>query len=314
MTDYILILSSLYDFSTDLVAQRLEEAGANYIRLNKEQLKDCDLHFNPVERTLKINSDFFEGCIDRVKSVWFRQPVFLRNTPGKAISIEEQLSLSQWNAFLRGLMAYDDSYWMNFPQSTYAAESKPYQLMVAKRIGFHVPETVMSNGFGFEHLRCDEFVIKSIDTVFLREDDHCYFAYTTMLDRESFSHDITRNAPISFQEYIADKTDLRVTVVRDKVFPVTVTDRGKAIPGDWRLTEKEALEYDDVEFPPGLAGLCIQYLKELGLEYGAFDFAFAHGKYYFIEMNPTGEWGWLSTPGRRIDVAIAEALLEGHEK
>lgn len=135
-----------------------------------------------------------------------------------------------------------------------------------------------------------------------------------MLDRESFSHDITRSAPISFQEYIADKIDLRVTVVRDKVFPVTVTDRGKAIPGDWRLTEKEALEYDDVEFPPGLADLCIQYLKELGLEYGAFDFAFAHGKYYFIEMNPTGEWGWLSTPRRRIDVAIAEALLEGHEK
>jgi hypothetical protein len=311
MKYYIVILSSLYDFSTDLVAQRLEEAGAKYIRLNKEQFKDYDLHFNPVERTLKIKTDFFDGCIDRVRSVWFRQPVFLRNTSGKAISIDEQLSQSQWNAFLRGFMVYNDSYWMNFPQSTYAAESKPYQLMVASKLGFEVPETIISNGLGFEHMKNDEFVVKSIDTVFLTEDDHCYFAYTTKIDKDSLSLDITRSAPISFQEHIERKLDLRFTIIRDKLFSVAVTNMGSGIQGDWRLTNKATLKYNDFDCPPSLASRCFRYLKELGLEYGALDFALAHGKYYFIEINPTGEWGWLSTPERKIDVAIAEALIKG---
>lgn len=41
--NYVLILSSMYDFSTDLVVQRLENNGDNFIRLNKEQLSDYEI-------------------------------------------------------------------------------------------------------------------------------------------------------------------------------------------------------------------------------------------------------------------------------
>lgn len=43
MKNYVLILSSMYDFSTDLVVQRLENNGDNFIRLNKEQLSDYEI-------------------------------------------------------------------------------------------------------------------------------------------------------------------------------------------------------------------------------------------------------------------------------
>lgn len=45
MKNYVLILSSMYDFSTDLVVQRLENNGDNFIRLNKEQLSDYEIFF-----------------------------------------------------------------------------------------------------------------------------------------------------------------------------------------------------------------------------------------------------------------------------
>ena len=49
-----------------------------------------------------------------------------------------------------------------------------------------------------------------------------------------------------------------------------------------------------------------------GLVFGAIDLALQDGKYYFLEINPTGEWGWLvDQAGLPIDEAIAEALLEG---
>lgn len=313
MNDYILILSSVYDFSVDLVIQRLEKAKHNYIRLNKEHFNLYEISLNPIDKTLTINGNGLSVCIATIKSVWYRQPVFLRNTPGKIIDINDQLSKSQWNAFLRGLMVFDNAFWMNWPQSTYAAESKPYQLMLASKMGFTVPQTIISNGLGFKHLCSDKFIIKSLDTVLLRENNDCYFTYTSNATPDDFSLNNTKDAPITFQEYIEDKLDIRVTVIRDKVFSVSITKNGNPIDNDWRTTEKIHLEYNDIRLPDEVNDMCISYVKTLGLNYGAIDFIKSHDRFVFIEINPTGEWGWLANEERQIDEEIANALILGND-
>ncbi len=310
MKNYILILSSMYDFSTDLVVQRLENNGDAFIRLNKEQLSDYEIFLDPVNATLRVKGVYVDVETSNIKSVWFRQPVFLRNTPGRTIDINEQLSLSQWNAFLRGLMVFDKAYWMNWPQATYAAESKPYQLMTAKKMGFSVPQTIISNALGFDRLPSTNFIIKSMDTVLLKENDDCYFTYTSKANPEDFSLDKTRQAPITFQEYIENKLDIRVTVVGSKVYAVAIKSNGNAISDDWRTLKKDDLEYVDIELPVRIKKLCIDYVKFLGLNYGAIDFIKTKDEYIFIEINPTGEWGWLSNDKREIDYDIAKKLSE----
>ncbi|MDK9356049.1 MULTISPECIES: hypothetical protein [Lelliottia] len=312
MKNYVLILSSMYDFSTDLVVQRLENNGDAFIRLNKEQLSDYEIFLDPVNTILRVKGEYVDVETSNVKSVWFRQPVFLRNTPGRSIDINEQLSLSQWNAFLRGLMVFDKAYWMNWPQATYAAESKPYQLMIAKKMGFSVPQTIISNSLGFERLPSTNFIIKSMDTVLLKENDDCYFTYTSKANPEDFSLDKTKQAPITFQEYIEDKLDIRVTIVGSKVYAVAIKSNGNAISDDWRTVKKEDLEYVDIELPVMIKKLCIEYVKFLGLNYGAIDFIKTKDEYIFIEINPTGEWGWLSNDKREIDYAIAKKLSEAN--
>ncbi|MDM7010599.1 ATP-grasp domain-containing protein, partial [Klebsiella michiganensis] len=288
MKNYVLILSSMYDFSTDLVVQRLENNGDNFIRLNKEQLSDYEIFLDPINTILRVKGEYVDVETSNVKSVWFRQPVFLRNTPGRSIDINEQLSLSQWNAFLRGLMVFDKAYWMNWPQATYAAESKPYQLMIAKKIGFSVPQTIISNSLGFEKLPSTKFIIKSMDTVLLKENDDCYFTYTSKANPADFTLDKTKQAPITFQEYIEDKLDIRVTIVGSKVYAVAIKSNGNAISDDWRTLKKEDLEYIDIELPVRIKKLCIEYVKLLGLNYGAIDFIKTKDVYIFIEINPTG--------------------------
>lgn len=312
MKNYVLILSSMYDFSTDLVVQRLENNGDNFIRLNKEQLSDYEIFLDPINTILRVKGEYVDVETSNVKSVWFRQPVFLRNTPGRSIDINEQLSLSQWNAFLRGLMVFDKAYWMNWPQATYAAESKPYQLMIAKNIGFSVPQTIISNSLGFEKLPSTKFIIKSMDTVLLKENDDCYFTYTSKANPEDFTLDKTKQAPITFQEYIEDKLDIRVTIVGSKVYAVAIKSNGNAISDDWRTLKKEDLEYIDIELPVRIKKLCIEYVKLLGLNYGAIDFIKTKDEYIFIEINPTGEWGWLSNDKREIDYDIAKKLSEAN--
>lgn len=312
MKNYILILSSMYDFSTDLVVQRLENNGDAFIRLNKEQLSDYEIFLDPINTFLRVKGEYVDIETSNVKSVWFRQPIFLRNTPGRSIDINEQLSLSQWNAFLRGLMVFDKAYWMNWPQATYAAESKPYQLMIAKKIGFSVPQTIISNSLGFERLPSTKFIIKSMDTVLLKENDDCYFTYTSKANPEDFTLDKTKQAPITFQEYIEDKLDIRVTIVGSKVYAVAIKSNGNAISDDWRTLKKGNLEYVDIELPVRIKKLCIEYVKLLGLNYGAIDFIKTKDEYIFIEINPTGEWGWLSNDKREIDYDIAKKLSEAN--
>lgn len=312
MKNYVLILSSMYDFSTDLVVQRLENNGDNFIRLNKEQLSDYEIFLDPINTILRVKGEYVDVETSNVKSVWFRQPVFLRNTPGRSIDINEQLSLSQWNAFLRGLMVFDKAYWMNWPQATYASESKPYQLMIAKKIGFSVPQTIISNSLGFEKLPSTKFIIKSMDTVLLKENDDCYFTYTSKANPADFTLDKTKQAPITFQEYIEDKLDIRVTIVGSKVYAVAIKSNGNAISDDWRTLKKEDLEYIDIELPVRIKKLCIEYVKLLGLNYGAIDFIKTKDEYIFIEINPTGEWGWLSNDKREIDYDIAKKLSEAN--
>jgi len=101
----VLIVSSLYDFSTDLVVQELEKRGVNYFRLNRED-------FTNYRSTIDIENKLLEVIVNGVsykvtsatKSIFYRQPVFLRNTPSNSLTIDEQLSRSQWMGFLRSLV------------------------------------------------------------------------------------------------------------------------------------------------------------------------------------------------------------------
>ena len=52
-------------------------------------------------------------------------------------------------------------------------------------------------------------------------------------------------------------------------------------------------------------------MKEaLGLSFAAVDLVETPDGTYFIEVNPTGEWGWLCNSNRKIDLAIASWLSD----
>jgi glutathione synthase/RimK-type ligase-like ATP-grasp enzyme len=305
----ILILSSIFDFSVDLVTQNLEKRELRYLRLNKENLSEYRITVIPDEILMKI--ECAEGTFivdDNVHSVWFRQPIFLRNTPGETLTVKEQLVRSQWMAFLRSLSIFKNAAWMNWPESTYLAETKAFQLMQAHKLGFRIPKTKIGNNvkefIGFNQ----DVIIKSLDTVLLREGDDCLFTYSTIESPNNFRDEEVYEAPLTVQEYISHKTDIRVTVVGNKLFAVKITSEGAGIKEDWRVLNKDKLEYTDIDLPDEINNLCFQLVKKLGLNFGAIDLIESHGKYIFIEINPTGEWGWINTPERRIDTCIADWL------
>jgi len=309
MKPAVLILTSIFDFSADLVALRLKKNGVSFLRINKEHVHDYRFSLSPTEPLLTIESRSEEQLgawsVDTaVKSVWFRQPVFLRNTPPTPLSIDEQLTRSQWSAFFRSLSVFDHAAWMNWPQATYLAESKPYQLLAAHRCGFKTPNTNVGNIASNKHE--EPAIIKSLDTVLLREGNDCLFTYSTFADELSDAE--SASAPFVTQEYIYNKVDIRVTIIGEILYAVRILSDGDPVAGDWRITPKELLQYADTVLPESVATSCMALVRKLGLEFAAIDLLEREDEYYFLEVNPTGEWGWLNGTERPFDALIADWL------
>lgn len=179
----VLVLAGLYDFSADLVVAQLEEMGTTCVRINREELTNCRLSIDPLSPALLLRRDGVQISIAprSLGAIWYRQPIFLRNTPAVGLSPAEQLGRSQRAAFLRSFMVFSEVAWMNHPQATYAAECKPYQVLIAQQCGFKVPATLVTNDA--EIVResfSGPLVVKSLDTVLLMEGEDCLFTYTTI--------------------------------------------------------------------------------------------------------------------------------------
>lgn len=314
MTSHVLILSSIYDFSTDLVALRLESAGVPYLRLNREEFANQHLTLDPLVPEIRVNGSGGDRIVGpSLTSVFFRQPVFLRNAPSVALTPAEQLARSQWMAFLRGLCVFAGTAWMNAPTATYLAESKPYQLAIAAQCGFNVPKTVVTNDAArIRQVFPGPLVVKSLDTVLLRDGEDCLFTYTTLNPESDLSDRTVQAVPLLAQQLLNSKTDLRVTVVGRKVFAVRILSQGRGIHGDWRTVPREDVEFRSFDLGSKLARCCRLLTARLGLSFAAIDLVETPEGPFFIEVNPTGEWGWLSSPQQPIDSAIAAWLGQPH--
>ena len=307
-----LVISSSIDYSTDYVYLELEARGVPYFRINRDQLLEYKITLDVDREAMAFEvagrSYSFSNAVGN--SVFFRAPTFLR-TCGKPYSLEEQVYHTQWGAFLRNLVLFDSVTWVNNPADTYLAESKLYQLHVARMVGLAIPRTLATNS-GKIPLDADMYAVKSIDTAHFATSDLEYFAYTSAVPREELEESDLSLAPFCVQEYLHGKVDMRVAYINGKLFPFEIRSNGEGIEGDWRKTRKEDLQYVPVKLPAGISEKLCALMRELRLKYGGIDLARCGDAYYFIEANPTGEWCWLQeSTGVRICPSIVDALMGG---
>lgn len=302
-----LIVSNSFDYTSDYIAIELEKREASYIRINYDQLHEIKYAYS-IDDGLNIAFDKDEKFFlakDGIKSVFFRAPVFIRSN--KAYSLETQLRRSQASAFIRNLIVFEKAKWINHPVSIYKAENKMYQLEIAHKCGLKIPTTYIGN-YCLNNIDENKmYAVKSLDTALFFDGKQEYFTYTTIMPGLELMKASLADAPLIVQDCIEDKIDIRVTYIAGKVFPAAITNKGEKIEGDWRKTPKQNLMYSSCVLPQGLIEALVKLMEDLGLSFGGIDLAFSKGDYYFIEVNPTGEWGWLlKTAG----FPIAETIVD----
>ncbi len=295
MPPEVLVLTTRLDFASDYVTAELAERNIPFLRLNSEDLPRLELGWRPSDPSLLVRSEDIQETLvgPGLQAVLVRRPTYLRSPPGTA---EQALAAHHWLTFLHGLQSFTGLHWMNHPASDFVAENKMVQLRVAAEIGFRIPNTTVTNsaGMALHDLRhITDFAIKGLDTVLWREGESQFFCYTEMLDRANVQGLDLSALPTIVQERLWPKTDVRVTVVGDRLWAATITDRHEPIDVDWR-TLKHRATYREHRLPDPVRLQCLEVTRRLGLCFAAIDLVQYRNEYVFLELNPVGEWGWLA--------------------
>ncbi|HVX01902.1 MAG TPA: hypothetical protein VHA09_01995, partial [Nitrososphaera sp.] len=119
-------------------------------------------------------------------------------------------------------------------------------------------------------------------------------------------------APCILQKRLQKKSDIRVTVVGERVFAAEIDspDVG-AYWDDWHRCSQQEITIRAManKLPELLEDQCIRIVKALGLRYGAIDFIRNEidNSLTFLEVNPTGDWIWIE---RRTNQEITRAVAD----
>jgi hypothetical protein len=160
-------------------------------------------------------------------------------------------------------------------------KGKIVQLFTAKQY-FNVPNWSIKLNYRLNNGLC---VVKSLSSELTNENK---VLYTTKIQVEL----LDEKYPWYIQDFIEAKYDVTVVFINGKLFAYELERKDNLV--DWRKEiniEKQNWLVHNLE--KGIQEKILMYMNELGLKFGRLDFLYDNGKYYFLEVNPNGQWAWL---------------------
>lgn len=309
----ILLATNKRDVTTDFIVREMERRAIPFFRLNAEDIGEYQIEMQDGDPArLRLERHGRTINLSDVQAAYYRRPQPPRFY-GHRPSVAEYLQ-AEWSAVLRTLWNALDGRWLNCPFAILRAEDKPRQLSLARRSGFQIPATYVTNDhdsavvFTARHA-C---VAKPLRHALIDEGEAGKVIFTSRVDRIS-RDDVAsiEMAPVIFQQEIPKACDVRVIVVDNHVFATGIySQEWDETRIDWRKGVRTDLEHRTVTLPSAVQSACVSVTKALGLRYSAIDLVEdPNGAHWFLEANPNGQWAWIEQrTGARISSAIVEAF------
>lgn len=301
----VLVLTEMGDLAADLIVLELRRRGVPYHRLNTDLFPDAlEISYNPSDASITFESATGKFCSQEVGASWCRHSITSIH-PDPYVDREAK-------TFLSALWQQVHWFWVNAPSAVATASNKLWQLKTASEIGFEIPVTIVTNrlrevqrAFG-----TGPIVVKTVGGAAIEYRGTRHHLFSQLLELQQITSDEVKAAPCIFQEPVKPGVDVRVTVAGDTVFGTDIDVPEDAL--DWRGVPPEAVRYRARELPQEVIQHCLALCRAVGLTYGAFDFVRQPGdRYVFLEINPSGQWGWIEhATGQPITAAIVDVLVQ----
>ena len=296
--------------------------GFNYARVNLEDVPDNLAATvgiegdNPLSMLLTIGGRPID--YDAIRVVLYRNFRIVGSRLA-AEALPQRVAARQWHQLLMSLARRTSSRWINDPIASETASDRVGQLVLARRLGFRVPDSMVTNDPDaldrFYERHHGDIVVKSLHH---HRHEHNgvvsdFFTRQVTADDLSATSDI-RCAPLMFQAREPHTRELRVTVVGDRTLAVELDLSAAGSVTDLHETDLGRLPKKHVGLARRISEACVEMRAQLGLVYAAVDFIIDdEDQLVFLEVNPAGDWGWVEhqsgAPITDAVVAQIEALL-----
>lgn len=273
--------------------------------------------FNPSEFSEKSEITYtWNGCnydinwkensLSNIDVVWYRKPILLKPEHMHVPSKYREFAYAAYKKSVTAIYGLlGSSYWVSPYFAIQKANNKLYQHELAAANGFKIPDTIVtSNPIEARQffLKYGDIITKPLDQEFVNESGHTSAFYTTLISKDSNPNfEGLRVSPAIFQQSLYKSIDIRVTVVGENVYACEIRKIGEMDSAvDWRTGNLSTnVRYSiHSDFPDQLRKACVDMVKSLDLKYGAFDFMLnEYGDYWFLEINPNGQWGFVEIEG-----------------
>jgi hypothetical protein len=306
-----LLVTNKRDLTADLIVLELKRRELPTVRLNTEDLADGLVEIEPTNSKWRLQLGDWACTETDVRAAYFRRPEPIK-LPDSVREDCRPYCAMEWQSALEGLYFALDGKWLNAPHHIFAAENKVKQLALATRLGFRVPATLVTNNPRAAKDFCtDRSVVgKPLRQALLHLDGAESVVFTTRVhvDDATDPRSVTAT-PLIAQEEIPKRFDVRVTVVGERVFAATIDSQlFPETQVDWRRSSRADLQHQTHSLPNSLETMCVSLTRALGLRFGAIDLVLdTSGEYWFLEINPNGQWGWIEI---RTGHPIANAIVD----
>jgi len=307
----ILILGSPEDPHILNVCEHLRARRGEFFVINSQDFPSSDsAALTIAEHELSLDYSTSRGKVNfkDVRAVWYRRLLLPSLHAGITDQEARRFALGESRAFLRGIwQILGDRPWMNPYLKDTMAESKLYQLSLARKVGLLTPRTLVTNELARVMCFFDEvdgnMIYKPLDSYATEPEfvegrlipSKC--VYTTIVTREvlkQFGSEI-QLGPCLFQEYVPKELELRITIVGREFLAAAIhSQRSEKSKVDWRKYDLEKTPYESYALPTEVQKKLRALLDEMGLIYGAVDCILRpDGEIVFLEVNPGGQWLWV---------------------
>jgi ATP-grasp ribosomal peptide maturase len=316
----VLVLTRALDATADLVISELSERGVPVVRFDPgdfPQQLTLGAYIGPETGPWvgALRSQHRGLTLEQIRAVYYRRPSPFRIHPGMT-DHHAAWARAEARAGFRGLLASRHCRWVNHPSANAHAELAPVALATASESGLDVPPTLITN----DPVGAREFVSSLPGRTAAYKalgpggptslDGNAHALWTTQVRADEIT-DAVRLTAHQFQQWIPKAYEVRVTAVEYRMFAAEIHAGSDAARIDFR-TDYDHLTYRPCHVPETVAAGLRELLDTLRLSYAACDFLVSEedGRWYLVDVNPNGQWGFIPELRAPITHALAD-LLEG---
>lgn len=309
----ILIVSDEIDQTTNSVIDWLIQQNLEYIRINS----DCFFHSTFIRLSSKgITISFAnEGMrneidVSEVSSFWYRKGDFtydyssflLTSPKGLKKDVYEHL-FDEWHTiknFFFDTLGQKKNILGNYFEGV---SNKLSYLKLAMECKLLVPDTYVCNERNqvyelFKQKQNDEFITKSVQDIFNSVyQGYNLYTYTSLISVNDIKDLPNTFFPSLIQQKINKKYELRIFFMNDKFYPMAIfSQQDNKTKIDFRNYNREKPNRTvPYKLPDEIEKKLTKFIHSSQLNTGSIDMIVSPAnEYYFLEVNPSGQFGSLS--------------------